>query len=244
MRLRAIACLLALCLAGPALGQTVKLPDKLTTPPGRLAALKIEYDGDDIRWDVPPELDVFREYDPDPKVIRLRLIGYAKADGKAYTVRLLAVTTKDKKLSPFAACAITVGGGKPDPDPDPDPKPIAGLKVLILEETADRPKLPSAQQSLLTGKKFRDFLDGKCADDPDTNTKKAWRIADKDQDLRQVAKYYQDAQAKAKGQPMPRIVVGSDQGVIYEGPLPASLSEAQALINKFTPAKGHLKKAG
>lgn len=160
----------------------------------------------------------------------------------AYDVSLIAVDFEKKTLE-RARFSFTVEGAPqpPGPGPNPPPTPISGLKVLIVEDTAARPKLPAAQESLITGKPFRDFLDAKCAADPDTMTKKAWRIADKDTDLRSVAKFYQDAQAKARANPMPRIVIGSDAGVVYEGPLPANLAEAQALVGKYGKP---LRKAG
>jgi hypothetical protein len=174
---------------------------------------------------------------------------YVWAPPGDYTVRLTAIDFDAKKVE-RATFAFTVDGAPPPgptpPGPEPKPptpQPVAGLKVLILEESADRTKLPPAQVSLIAGKPFRDFLDSRCADDPETGTRKAWRIADKDQDLRAVAKFYQDAQARAKGQPMPRIVIGSDAGVVYEGPLPANLQEAQALLNKYRPA-AQRRKAG
>lgn len=118
-----------LCFLLPALVYAVdppKLPTEVKVAPGRLAAINIEWDGDSVQWTQPAELDVFREYTPDPKVVRLRVIGY-----KAGRYEFFAVTAKAEdgvaKLSEFAKCVVVVGSPPdpgPDPDPDPDPIPI------------------------------------------------------------------------------------------------------------------------
>ena len=107
-----------LLLSLPLQAQTVKLPERVTAGVGRLAAIKVEYDGDDVRWTVPPALDAFREYDPDPKVVRLRVIGYM-----AGAYELKAITCKDKKLSDFAVCVVVIGDGPTPPVPPIPPVP-------------------------------------------------------------------------------------------------------------------------
>lgn len=109
--------LCALC-AATSFAQSVSLPEKVEVNPGRLAGITIRWDGDDLRWICSPEIDVFREYDPDPKVVRLRLIGYEEGSFK-----LVAITCKDGKLSEFASCAIVVGKPGPGPGPNPPPPP-------------------------------------------------------------------------------------------------------------------------
>lgn len=101
-----------------AFGQTVSLPEKVEVNPGRLASIIIRWDGDDLRWICSPEIDVFREYDPDPKVVRLRMIGYEEGSFK-----LVAITCKENKLSEFASCVIIVGKPGPGPGPNPPPPP-------------------------------------------------------------------------------------------------------------------------
>jgi virulence-associated protein VagC len=103
----------------PAAAQSVRLPAELKVAPGRLAALTVEWEGEDVRWDVPADLDVFREYDPDPRKVRLRVIGYSPG---AY--RIVAVAAKAGKLSDFAACVVRVGGTEPKP---PDKPPAGGV---------------------------------------------------------------------------------------------------------------------
>lgn len=109
---------LLLLAALPSWAQSVKLPTEVKVPVGRLAAVAVEYDGDDIRWVAPEQLDCFREYDPDSKKVRLRLIGYAAGQYQFY-----AVTCKAGKLSDFAACKVTVGD-QPPPGPNPPTPPV------------------------------------------------------------------------------------------------------------------------
>lgn len=108
----------ALFIPGVAFAQTVKLPDTVKVQPGRLAIVKIEYDGDDVKWLVDPKLDVFREYTPDPKLIILRLQGFEKG-----TFPVVAVAAKAGKLSDFSVCQVIVGEPSPPPPPPAPPGP-------------------------------------------------------------------------------------------------------------------------
>ena len=126
--MRRASLLLALLLATPAPGQSVKLPPEIKVKAGRLAAITVEWSGDDVAWTAAPQLDVFREYDPDPKIVRLRVIGYENG-----TFPLTAVVCKDKKLSPFALCNVVVGEAPPVPPgpvPPVPPEPDALAKAL------------------------------------------------------------------------------------------------------------------
>lgn len=121
---------LALLLAAaPARAQAVKLPEKIEAKPGRLVAVSVDYDGDDVRWDVPPAFDCFREYDPDPKKVRLRLL--APPETPAGDYRLIAVAAKGGKLSPFSVCVVTVPGTPTPPTPPQPPAPTDTLALMI-----------------------------------------------------------------------------------------------------------------
>lgn len=105
-----------------ATGQVVKLPEKVETQVGRLAAISIDSDGKTTNWVVVPpgNIDIFREYDPDPKVIRLRLIAYQNG-----LYSLVAWTAKGDVPSKAAnaVCPIIVGGVPPTPPVPPNPVP-------------------------------------------------------------------------------------------------------------------------
>lgn len=124
-------CLLITILLYPAmsLGQSVKLPVSIDVESRRLAAVKVEWDGDDLKYTAPPQLDVIREYDPDPKVVRLRVIGYIKG-----SYELKAIACKGGKLSDFATCVVNVDSPQPGPGPTPPVPPTPDqLTNLVLE---------------------------------------------------------------------------------------------------------------
>jgi len=62
---------------------------------------------------------------------------------------------------------------------DPNPPVVErSLRVVIVEETADRPALPSGQLAILTSPVVRRWLDANC--DPLGDGTRSWRIVDKD----------------------------------------------------------------
>ena len=107
-----------LAVANHAIAQTVKLPTEVKALSGRMAAVKIEYDGDDVKWFVSPELDVFREYSADPKDVRLRVLGYTRGQ-----FQVIAIAAKAGKLSDFAVCTVTIGEPLPPVPPPAPPGP-------------------------------------------------------------------------------------------------------------------------
>lgn len=233
--MRRISVALILFLAATAQGQTVTLPKEVSIPTGRLGSVSITWDGTDCKWNVPPELDAFREYEPDAKVIRLRLMG--NVPGR---YRLFAVAAKDGKLSDFATCTIIIGEAPPvppgpepkppGPTPDPAPIPVAGLRVLIVEETGERSKLPANQALILGSTVIRSWLNSACAKGADGKTPE-YRIFDKDVSLAAESKVWQDAMARPRTQ-VPWLIISNGK-TGYEGALPATVDETLALLKKF-----------
>ena len=123
--MRFITCLAVLFGSLTANAQTVKMPESIKLDKGRLGAVRIEYDGDDVRWFVSPELDIFREYSTDPKDVRLRVQGFA--DGK---FQVMAVTCKNGKLSDLYVCWVFLGA-QPSPTPTPLPTPPGPVPVPV-----------------------------------------------------------------------------------------------------------------
>lgn len=115
---RLTAAVTLLALVAPAYGQSVKLPEKLEVKVGRLAAIDVVWEGDDIRYTASGDMDVFREYDPDPAKVRLRILVYS-----AGTYDLKAIACKGGKLSEFAVCLVVADGVPPGPKPPPPPPP-------------------------------------------------------------------------------------------------------------------------
>lgn len=106
-----------------AFGQTV--PEKVVTQAGRMASITITSDGDDTAWTIAPptNVDVFREYDPSPSTIKLRVLSYT--NGVYYIV---VSSTKDKKVTQ-KVCTVIVGTA-PDPVPVPDPTPSVDAQLI------------------------------------------------------------------------------------------------------------------
>lgn len=112
------AFLVGVFLSWPSQAQTVTMPATVTVAPYRLAAVEMTFDGDDFNYSVAPELDAFREYTNDPKVVRLRVQFIPRVDGPQNgTFPITAVSAKvvdgKGKLSRFQTCLVNVGGSSP-----------------------------------------------------------------------------------------------------------------------------------
>lgn len=160
------------------------------------------------------------------------------------SVKALTVDWTAKKfLNDFGSIKVIIGGvipptpptpdpPKPDPNPPTPPAPIpsAGLRVLIVYETADLGKLPIAQANVLTSKTLRDYLDSRCVNGTDSKTKE-WRIWDKDVSTANVPKLWQNAMARPR-QSLPWITI-SNGAAGFEGPLPTNTDDTITLIKKW-----------
>lgn len=120
-----LATLLILAFSGIASAQTIIMDEKVVTQAGRMASITIKSDGEDTAWTVAPptNVDVFREYDPNPNVIKLRMLSYS--NGAYY---IIASSTLNKKVSQ-KVCVVIVGTA-PDPVPVPDPTPSPETQLV------------------------------------------------------------------------------------------------------------------
>lgn len=114
----------ALCVmvTAQAFGGWIKTDKEVALSVGRLARVPVEIDADEVEYRIlGGNVDGFREYDPDPKKLRLCVLGYE--NGTAYIV--IAGVKGGKLLAP-EIIIIKVGGGVPPKpvDPKPDPKPV------------------------------------------------------------------------------------------------------------------------
>ena len=138
---------------------------------------------------------------------------------------------------------IVVDGTPPGPTPGPTPTPpdppgpsaspfpLPGLRVLILYESGDLTKLTPGQNSVIFGKTARDLLQSKCVVGPDGKTRE-YRIYDKDQAPLSDSPTWVNAAARPRPPTLPWLIVGNGKGG-YEGPLPGSVAEFVALVNKY-----------
>ncbi|MGD9635706.1 MAG: hypothetical protein AB7G28_26350 [Pirellulales bacterium] len=114
------------------------------------------------------------------------------------------------------------------PAPTPD-KPGKGLVVLIVEETAERAKLPQPQLNILTSDKVRDYLDEHCA--KDTEGHPLWRILDDDAPGDNLPKPLRDALAKPRDS-VPWIGISNGRKG-SAGALPADVDATLTLLKKY-----------
>jgi hypothetical protein len=227
-------CLLAMSV--PVQGQSVKLPAEIKADRGAWIAITPEIDGGPPQWRVDPGLS---EVD---LVKTLGAEAAAKVKGKVFTAvsdgryRVEVWCAKGDKASEIAQTFVIVGAGKPavvvGPEQIPMPKPAAapipgpGFKVLIVEETKKR---TPAQRIILLSQILHKFLDANAAVGPDGKTPE-WRMLDKDANLANAPKIWQDAMARPRGD-LPWIIISNGTTGV-ERKLPDTLEETLDLLKK------------
>lgn len=131
--MKRLALLLGLMVAGLLSGQTITMPDKLSAPVGRLTRIAVATDGDDLRLITSGNVDAIREYDPDPKKVRVAILPFGDGIGHVH-----AIAIKGAKLGEFATCEINQGVAPPPP-PDPADPLAADVKAAFdADEPPDR----------------------------------------------------------------------------------------------------------
>lgn len=156
-------------------------------------------------------------------------------------VTLVVVPVGAKSKSEWIEKSILANvGPRPPPTPAPAPTPVDpttpwktptdGLRVLVIEEAGDRPKLPATQLNILFSKTFRDYLNTVTPLSAD-GMQHEWYIIDKDQDLSAIPKYWADGLALAKGT-TPWIVISNGKTGTSEK-LPLTTEATLALVKKY-----------
>jgi hypothetical protein len=127
---------------------------------------------------------------------------------------------------------VTPPGPGPLNPPPPSPgTPLAGMRVLILEETGPSKRLTNQQAETLNSLEIRAYLDAK--------TNKQWRRYDPDLSLDKLPKDLQDLRAKATPTTLPWVVIGDlsaagEVSVAEQGPYGAEgKDKALALLKKW-----------
>jgi len=223
-------CLLALTLSPVlAAGQTIKMPEKIEVTKNKLSdPIVIEWDGDDLKYSWSSSIKVFREYDPDPKKVVLRVIGYDDGQGAVFAVCALAKDGK-AKLSEFKKLVVVVGGGSADPTKPITDRPITdatkkadSLFVLVVEETNN--PFPNRASIIYALYNWRNGDD-----------KKFFSI-DKDVKDRQgqTPDKYKDAIKRAAGETLPRLLIYDGKGNFLDDlALPSDPAKAVDLVNSY-----------
>jgi hypothetical protein len=127
----------------------------------------------------------------------------------------------------------TQGGASPFVPPNPAPFPSDGLRVLVLEETEERSRLPVKQLTALTSAKCRDYMDAKAMKGPDGSPE--WQVWDDDLPTDKMQPIWKEAvdvaKAKSNGA-RPWLIISNGNGG-YSGPLPATEDEFLAELQKW-----------
>lgn len=119
------------------------------------------------------------------------------------------------------------------PDPNkPAPIPLAGFRVLIIEESdaAFRKKLTPGQFNFMFGAASRGWLDSICTAEAN---QPGYRIYDKDATgVNDTQSWPRDALKRPRGSELPWIII-SNGTTGFEGPMPATESDIKALVQKY-----------
>jgi hypothetical protein len=125
------ASVLVLLIAATCQAQT-RGPAEINVPVGRLASIPITLDADESDYVIlGANIDGLREYDPDPKKLRLRVIGYEP--GVAFVV---VSSQKGGKLQGLFTVRVVVGAGPGPVPPGPVPVPPAPIPPGPLDPLA------------------------------------------------------------------------------------------------------------
>jgi hypothetical protein len=249
---------------------TVALPSAMTTKVGAWIVVPADADGGVPQWWLPDARKAdggkaVRMADASPsqglaEVPLASIFGdewAAKARGRVFTsdvagvFRVCAYNARGDVASLISTCVVTVEGPQPTPGPTPGPTPpgpppgpapgpVANLRVLVVYDTATVTKLPAGQQSVLYAKAVRDALDAATPAGADGKTH-AWRMWDAGTDASGEGGDWA-ALLKRPHTALPWVIFAGDAGVAYEGPLPATVPDMLALIQKYAPKS--LQKAG
>jgi len=145
--------------------------------------------------------------------------------------RVLINWTKQDIDDQTVSIILTVTGTSPTPNPETT-NPFSnalGLRVVIIEEQENRSKLPKSQLAIITSLEIRDYLDNKCAKDPDNNPE--WRFLDQNTPTTAPTKWAKSL-AEHSGKPVPWIIISN--GTKWTSvALPNTIAATLALIKLY-----------
>lgn len=221
-------------------GQELTLPAEVKGVKGKFVTVIAETKATEVTWIVE---DFYGSIDLFPSELlanKKATVLIASADGR---YRLWAVACVDKKLVKTHTFIVigdpgpTPPGPKPPTPPDPpkpEPSPIAadGLHVMVLFETADKSKMSKGHFDIVYGMEMRQWLKANCTADTGAGDGKAYWIVDKDADLSQLAKKWQDAVQRPRTS-VPWLIISNRPKGGYEGPLPVDTEATIKLLERF-----------
>lgn len=230
-------------------GAAVRVESVIKVRVGRLAEAVATSDSPAIiRWiNAHDDLDVIgveggrRAIISSPTEGEYKIHLHSDAGGDPVPVLVVVGDPKPKPPTPVPPKPPDPGPTPPDPTP-PAPVPTGPLRVLILYESEDLPKMPPGQLDALYSRKVRDALNDACASDGPV---KAWRIWDKDTDASASSREWQAALARAKRPArtrsatvtVPKVVAFRAEQFAGEWPLPDGEAGMLALIGRIKGGK-------
>jgi hypothetical protein len=160
-----------------------------------------------------------------------RVASYVGGPGNSCSeIAVCTVTVGDPPPTPPGpAPGPTPGPTPPGPPPGPAPIPGDGLRVLVVTETSDLAKLPSAQVTVLTAADVWAYLRSHCA--KDANGQPAFRFWDKGVSPDLAPEPWKTAMKRDR-KSLPWVVISTGKDG-YEGPLPATVADTLALLRKY-----------
>lgn len=131
---RFLSVIVLVLFANIAWSQSITIEDKVIAKAGRMASVTIKSDGKTTSWIALPSdgVDIFREYDPDISIIRLRLLSYANG-----TYYIVASTTLNDKID-TKTCIVIVGDPNPIIPVNNDTQLIKNLKAVYAADSSNQ----------------------------------------------------------------------------------------------------------
>lgn len=208
----------------------ISLPEKIQGKPGEKIILHAETKGEQVRW---YGKDKFLWIDIDPHTIGLLTL----TPGEYH---ILAWTSLKGIPTDAVECIVTVGTpvppsppvppAPPVPPEPPAPIPEAGLRVLMVYETAEA--TPSSQLLIMQSMKVREWLNQHCVKGPDGKTAE-FRVWDQNVNTAGESKIWQDAMKRTRTK-LPWVIISNPgKGGGFEGPMPNTVDEFMALVQKY-----------
>lgn len=244
----------------------VKLEGPSKAPQYTLVRVKATSDGSAFIWDSVPRLPSASSWKsgglfvftgpPGKYEITVRAVKVVDPKTLAIEISEASLEVTIEGTVPVPPAPVPPGPLPPGPTPTPpgptptppSPAPVdppiegAGLRILIVEESADRTKLPLPQQLIILGQPVRDYLNANTVLGAD-GKRHEWNIWDKDADASKQPKRWSDALARANAKAKAKAAGGKYPWVLisngktgYEGPLQDNVDKFMEEVNKVKAA--------
>lgn len=230
------ACLVGLLLAMPVLAfaqTTAVITGPKQGEPGDLIVLDASgSNGQAFRWVLVGTKKVFLPIDGGKRIV------FAVGQPGEYTFVLVVGGQGQGGALEVASAEWTITVGNPvpptppTPPEPPSPFPMAGLRVMVLEETADRRSLPPQQLSILDSTLIRDYLKEKCLLEEGVPAFRFFDVSDVPEGQSENWKVAFSRVKATPGFKVPWLVVAKGKSA-YSGPLPNNVEETLSILKRY-----------